>query len=329
MNRTDRLLAIILELQRHGMQRAEDLAATFETSKRTIYRDIEALAESGVPVVSTTGQGYSLIEGYFLPPLSFTTDEATMLLLGTDAMSQSFDAQGRKAAQSAAAKIEGALTPKRREDVRALKLGLSIVGSLNNSDPDVLDRLQLSRRAITDCRHMRFRYFARFADTSTGEIRDVEPHRLMYVGRTWYLSAVDLNKEEVRHFRLDRMQDITLLPSTFERPTAEALQVERRGFSRDDLVLTVRALFDPAVARWVREERSWFAEHEDDTPAGLLVTFRVRREDELLQYLLQWGSKVRVLEPASLVERMQAEAKRMLQVHQPLAAKSSPEVENR
>ena len=57
MNRTDRLLAILLELQRKGARRAEDLAATFETSKRTIYRDIQALCESGVPVVAQPGLG--------------------------------------------------------------------------------------------------------------------------------------------------------------------------------------------------------------------------------------------------------------------------------
>src|SRR5262249_31219100 len=100
MNRTDRLLAIVLELQRKGARRAEDLAATFETSKRTIYRDVQALCESGVPVVAQPGVGYSLVEGYFLPPVSFSLDEATMLLLGADSAAQNFDAQYRAAARS-------------------------------------------------------------------------------------------------------------------------------------------------------------------------------------------------------------------------------------
>ncbi|MGI8477401.1 MAG: helix-turn-helix transcriptional regulator [Thermomicrobiales bacterium] len=67
MNRTDRLLAVVLELQARGWVRAEDLAGGFETSVRTIYRDMQALSESGVPLVATPGRGYSLIEGYFLP----------------------------------------------------------------------------------------------------------------------------------------------------------------------------------------------------------------------------------------------------------------------
>ena len=105
MNRTDRLLAMVLELQGKGWQRAEDLAATFECSRRTIYRDLQALGQAGVPLVSMPGRGYSLMEGYFLPPLSFGTDEATMLLLGSDFMAQHFDAQYRAAAQSAGRKI--------------------------------------------------------------------------------------------------------------------------------------------------------------------------------------------------------------------------------
>src|SRR5215813_3304882 len=127
MNRTDRLLAILLELQAKGCQRAEDLASTFEISKRTIYRDMQALAESGVPVVSSPGQGYSLVEGYFLPPLHFTIDEATILLLGADVMAQSFDAQYQAAARSAGNKIQAVLPESRKEAVRELKSSMRFI----------------------------------------------------------------------------------------------------------------------------------------------------------------------------------------------------------
>ena len=99
MNRTDRLLAIVLELQGRDRVTAEDLARTFEVTKRTIYRDIAALNESGVPVVSAAGQGYWLMEGYFLPPVSLSPDEAIMLVLGSEVMAQSFDAQYQAAAE--------------------------------------------------------------------------------------------------------------------------------------------------------------------------------------------------------------------------------------
>src|SRR5512142_3168782 len=127
MNKTDRLLAIVLELQGEGWQRAEDLAETFETSKRTIYRDMLALGEAGVPVVSVPGQGYSLVEGYFLPPLSFTTDEAIMLLLGSDFVAQNVDALYQSAAQSASKKIEAVLGADLLEEIRYLQRSIQFI----------------------------------------------------------------------------------------------------------------------------------------------------------------------------------------------------------
>lgn len=113
MNRTDRLLAIVLELQRrrHSHCGAQDLASTFEVSKRTIYRDILALCAAGVPIAVADRRGYALAEGYFLPPLRFTADEALILALGSDVMAHNFDAEYRAAAHAAYRKIDAVLSP--------------------------------------------------------------------------------------------------------------------------------------------------------------------------------------------------------------------------
>src|SRR5205823_13568450 len=164
MNRTDRLLAIVLELQGKGRQRAEDLAATFETSKRTIYRDIQALSEAGVPLISVPGRGYTLMEGYFLPPLSFTVDEATMLLLGSDFMAQNFDAQYRRAALSAGRKIAGVLPERLRDEVDYLQSSIRFIatGIMGSSREDEI--LQQLRRAILERTRVRFVYHTRYAE---------------------------------------------------------------------------------------------------------------------------------------------------------------------
>jgi predicted DNA-binding transcriptional regulator YafY len=77
----------------------------------------------------------------------------------------------------------------------------------------------------------------------------------------------------------------------------------------------VRVCFDPAVARWVREARSFYTVAEEEGPAGLLVTLRVRRERDVLSWLLSWGARVRVLEPRSLRARLAHEAAAMLARH--------------
>ena len=231
MNKTDRLLAIVLELQGKGKQRAEDLAETFETSKRTIYRDIQALGEAGVPLVSIPGRGYSLMKGYFLPPLSFTTDEATMLLLGSDFMAQNFDAQYRSAAQSASRKIAGVLPEKLRNDVDSLQQSIRFVSAGMRDGTPEATLLQQLRRAIIEHTTVRFHYHTRYASDGKGEenTRDADPYGLAYVRNTWNMLGYCHMRKDIRTFRLDRIEQLELLTKTFQRPPDFKMQIRPVG----------------------------------------------------------------------------------------------------
>jgi len=314
VNRTDRLLAIVLELQGKGRQRAEDLAATFETSKRTIYRDLQALGQAGVPIVSIPGRGYSLIAGYFLPPLSFTTDEATLLLLGADVMAQSFDAQYRAAAQSASRKIAGVLPEKLRDETQALRDSISFVAGERTSESGLL-RLQHLRGAIIGRQRVRFAYHARHSGERPGnhaQTRVVDPYALAHVAGAWYMTAFDHERQAMRTFRLDRMDDLTPLDQTFTRRPGP---IRPRREQDDTMTLTARVLFDAEVARWVREAPSYFTAATEETPDGLLVTLRLRQEEDAVAWVLSWGRHARVLEPVSLRQRVAAEAAAILRAN--------------
>ena len=314
MNRTDRLLAIVLELQGRGRQRAEDLAATFETSKRTIYRDIQALGEAGVPLISVPGRGYSLMKGYFLPPLSFSTDEATMLLLGSDFMAQNFDAQYRAAAQSASRKIEGVLPEKLRDEVHYLQNSIRFVSGGTTADATEAEMIQQLRRAIIERATVRFCYHTRHAQQgrTTQQTRAADPYGLVHFSNAWHMIAYCHLRQDVRNFRLDRIENLELLPQTFQRPPDFKLQDLKRTSSERFLV---RALFDKEVARWVRESRSYYAVTEEENATGLLVTLQVHQESEILQWLLSWGAHVHVLEPESLRQKIAQEAEALLRNH--------------
>ncbi|MBC8100789.1 MAG: YafY family transcriptional regulator, partial [Armatimonadetes bacterium] len=217
MNRTDRLLAIVLALQAKGERRAEDLAALFETSKRTIYRDIQALCEAGVPVIAMPGRGYMLDEGYFLPPLSFSIDEATLLLLGMDVMAESFDADYRRVAQMAQSKIEGVLPPFTRERAVWLRASLMFVAmdALNSAQ---IERLRQIRRAIFNQQRVRFVYHTRYPDDRAPEQRDADPYALVSVDGVWYLRGYCHLRRGLRIFRLSRISELQILAQTFQRP---------------------------------------------------------------------------------------------------------------
>lgn len=306
MNRTDRLLAIVLELQARGTRRADDLAASFEVSKRTIYRDVQALCEAGVPVVAQAGRGYSLVEGYFLPPLRFSADEAIMLLLGADVMAQSFDSEYRAAAEAAGRKIAGGLPEELRAEVQSLRASIRFLQETAGSD----ERLRLVRRAIVEQRTLRFDYIARHGhDDRAPTSRDADPYALLHGRGAWYFVGYCHLRRDLRHFRLDRMDRVVLLERHFARPHDF---VPQPGDGNDDRQLVIRVLFDANVARWVREARSFYTEAEEQLPEGLLLTLRVRHPDEIVPWLLSWGSKAHVLEPESVRELLAEEARRML-----------------
>lgn len=292
MNRTDRLLAIILELQAKGQQRAEDLATTFEVSKRTIYRDVLALMESGVPVVSSPGHGYSLIEGFFLPPINFTLDEATLLLLGSQMIAPKFDSQYARAAQTAATKIQAALPAALQQEVQSLQQSIFFPESQTRNQ-ELLAQL---RGAILAHRVVQFTYHARTTDESS--TREANPYGLVYVNNTWYLVAYCHLRKDVRNFRLDRINQLTLLNKRFFRPS----HFQLHGRNEPERPVTAKILFSHEVARWIQEEPSFFQTDAEMRSDGLLVTLRIRYEQEILQWLLQWGRHIQILEPASLRE---------------------------
>ncbi|MBL8208235.1 MAG: YafY family transcriptional regulator [Blastocatellia bacterium] len=315
MNRTDRLLGVLLELQRRKCVRAEDLAALFETSKRTIYRDIQALCETGVPIIAQAGYGYSLVEGYFLPPLSFSVAEATMLVMGSAFAAQSFDAQYREAAHSANRKIEAVLSASQREEVAYLQDSIALVAPETVGLGMTKGFLAQLRRAIIERKAVRFHYHTRYPQNGSQarNTRDADPYGLVHYNGAWYLIGHCHLRKARRNFRLDRMADLTLLETTFNRPANFSMEPRNERTRR----MKVQVLFDAEATPWVKEARGHYITEMKDTPYGLLVTIQVHSEDEVIPWLLSWGYHVRVVEPQSIRQRIAEEAQKIVQNYQP------------
>lgn len=308
MNQTDRMLGIVLALQEERWQRAIDLAERLHVSQRTIYRDVEALRAAGVPVVAVPGKGYSLHEEYLLPALKLTTDEAIILLLGTDAVAEQLDTHYQPAARTARTKIEAILPDRLRSEATALQNSIRFVPVNAFDNPDEQQALHRLREALTQQRTVQFGYHERVSGDGAPGGDKVDPYGLVHLGGAWYLVGYCHQRERVRHFRLSQMGEVVVLDETFERPAGYHLPRHEPASQRD---LTVRVRFDRAVARWVQEAPSSFAEASEMRPEGLLVTLKVERETEVLPWLLSWGGHAQVLEPASLQRRLAREAEKI------------------
>ncbi|ACX68408.1 helix-turn-helix transcriptional regulator [Paenibacillus sp. Y412MC10] len=311
MNKTDRLLAILLELQQRKVMRAEDLASLFETSVRTIYRDIQALSEAGVPVIGAPGQGYSLMEGYFLPPIMFTAEEAVALLIGTDFVEQRFDADYGEKARASRKKIESILPDRVRADAARVRKTMRLLAPGSKAAlGEERDYLELVRRAILEERKLEFHYVKNMPDSKGNRksFRSAAPYGLAFLQGSWTLIAWCDLRQGIRHFRLSRMKDLTILEERFEMPPDFHLENYRPP---DDRNLLVRILAIHGIADRVKEAGNYYIETLEECEEGLLVSFRVRRPEEILHWVLGWGSDVVVLEPQSFRDRIRDEAEKM------------------
>jgi predicted DNA-binding transcriptional regulator YafY len=311
MNRTDRLLAIVLELQRRRRSycRAEDLARHFEVSKRTIYRDIQALCEVGVPIVAADRQGYALVDGYFLPPLHLTTDEALILALGSDVMTTSFDSDYRAAAQSAYRKIDVVLPSPLRSQVDDLRKGLRF-SVTHHLEARELNILRILRESVAAHRQICIRYVRQDVE-ATEPIqteRVVEPHQLTRLANDWYLTGYCHLRQATRVFRLGRIEQATMLDRTFD--SAEHLVDQPSQYANEPLFLQV--LFHPATARSVREPPQGMLLEKEETAEGLHMTLLAQSDQDLVRWLLSWGGDARVVEPVWLQALLISHAEQML-----------------
>lgn len=314
MNRTDRLLAIVLELQRRKWVQAEELADIFEVSKRTIYRDMQALSESGVPVWSMTGRGYALMEGYFLPPVNFSLDEALMLIMGADFMQQNFDAPFSASADAAARKIEAVLPATMQTQVDYLRQNITFF-AVNELNPEKQAHLRKLRHALVNRQQVQLRYVRH--DAARADIiattRIVEPYSLGRPAQDWYLMAYCHLRDDLRFFRLSRMDDVKILDTVFERPLDF---VPDWGFSVENRPLRVHVRFERQMTRYVREKLPMLVVNEYEHDDAYLLEIAVRNDHDILDWVLMWGSKITVLSPESLRSLVTTEATKMLKKHQ-------------
>ncbi len=259
MNRVDRLLALILFLQSRRVTTAEQLAEHFELSVRTIYRDLAALGEAGVPIVAEAGVGYALMRGYHLPPVNFTAEEAIALVTGGMLIDQFADASVKAQMHSALLKVR-AILPRDHQE-RAARLERGLATTANVKSPPQTD-LSLLQKALANRRILHFRYQA--AGKTDATARTAEPLGLIRYLERWHLIAWCRACGDYRDFRTDRMSDVTVLRETFTPPEDFSLAKYIRAMPAPKL--QARVLFTPLAAD--RAKREWWRSNGSGSSVG-------------------------------------------------------------
>jgi predicted DNA-binding transcriptional regulator YafY len=208
--RLPRLVAILMRLQTKRIVTAAELAEKFSVSIRTIYRDIKALEQSGVPVLTEEGKGYTLMEGYKIPPVMFTESEANALITAEQLVLKNKDASLIKNYTQAVEKIKAVLRYNIRDKANLLAERTRFSKNTNRErNSDNLSDLQF---ALTNFQVVKIEYENAENNETT---RLLEPFALVST-ENWLLLAYCRLREEFRFFRLDRIKKLEILSEKFE-----------------------------------------------------------------------------------------------------------------
>ncbi|MGI9407272.1 MAG: helix-turn-helix transcriptional regulator [Hyphomicrobiaceae bacterium] len=216
MRRADRLFEIIQIMRRKGLVRARDLGEELEVSERTIYRDIQDLMTSGVPIEGEAGIGYVLKAGFDLPPLMLKESEIEALMLGARIVESWADPELANAASDVIAKVEAVLPDRLRRYMAEVAL---LAPSQHYMEPVMFDLADL-RRALRERRPISMEY----SDIEGNQTdRTVRPLSLAYFGPVWLLAAWCELRDDFRTFRLDRIREFAVGETQFRNEPGKTL----------------------------------------------------------------------------------------------------------
>jgi predicted DNA-binding transcriptional regulator YafY len=208
--RLSRLTAILTQLQTKRLLTATSLADKFNVSIRTIYRDIRALEQAGVPIITEDGKGYSLMEDYRVPPIMFTEAQANALITAEQLVLQNKDISFIKDYTEAIEKVKAVLKYNIQDNANLLSERTRF--DQNNNRERNSSSLSDLQFALTNFRIAKIEYTNEQSNTTT---RHIEPFALLNT-ENWLLVAYCRLREEFRFFRLDRINKLEILTDKFE-----------------------------------------------------------------------------------------------------------------
>ncbi len=294
----DRIIGIITTLQQKGKVTAPYLAEKFEVSRRTISRDIEAICQAGIPVVTEQGKdgGISIMKGFSFDTTVFTEEELQSVFTGLktlDSISKS------PKAALLAEKIGG-----------ALPIADDMLIDLSSFYKDELsDKTELLKKAIKESRRVRFRYYYPKGE----EDKIIEPALIVFKWSDWYVFGFCPDRNDFRMYKLHRLWNLEMTDEIFSPREIPAEKLQFSEAEADNI--KVAAVYDESEKFRLIEEYGphSFTVRED---GKLLAEYGFRSERSALEWFLSFGSKVKIISPDSFRDLFIKEIERIGKIYE-------------
>lgn len=321
MDTPARLLRLLVLFSSRPSWSARQLVERLEVTDRTLRRDVGRLRDLGYPIESTTGRygGYALGAGGRLPPLLLDDDEAVAVSVALRSMSRAADATLGEAAVAALTKLAQVLPSALRERVDTLGEVVVHAGRPADSGPDggpMVDVAVLMLLAQSCRKEERLRFDYRTGDDHPSR-RHVEPHRVVSMGRRWYLVAFDVDRYDWRTFRIDRIngpQATGARAVPRQTPDAAALVAEGVAVRAYGTHARVRLALSPARAAHVFSPTVAVIETTDPDATSTVVRMG-GDPDWIARYLVGLPGSFEIIEPEDVRLEVRRLARRLLREH--------------
>ena len=294
----ERMLRIVFVLLNKEKVTAGELAAEFEVSPRTIYRDLDALCQAGIPIYTCQGRngGIKLVDSFVLNKSVLSQEEQNEILAALYGLNAVHYPQAEKVLTKLSAIFGGRLTD-------------WIVVDFSDWGPAKQDTLAKIKEAILNRKLLSFTYYSSYGEKTS---RTVEPLQLWFKGRAWYLRAFCRNKQDQRLFKLNRIKELSLLPEGFTRyPETPPVPDSERTVS--EVAITMKIHSTQAYRVYDEFEESQITPHAD---GSFTVGFSCPEDEWVYGFILSFGMYAEVLEPPHIRKIIKERLKKTLVLYE-------------
>lgn len=305
MNRIDRLSAILIQLQSRKTVRAQDIAERFQISLRTVYRDVRSLEEAGIPVIGEAGVGYSLVDGYRLPPVMFTREEATAFITAEKLVISLTDAANSSCYSLALDKVRAVLKTADKDYLEYIDDSIEVFK--NKRTPELGSQhnpLQTILHAIATKKVMQLNYFAYYRQEHT--VRLIEPIGVFSIEHYWHLIAWCRERKAYRDFRFDRIVTIHTTKEVFtdQHPSLKNYMEEQ---FKEMKMVEVTLLVDQKACLHLGEQKYYQGYvSENKTAEGVEMHFLTMSMEGFARWFMTFADYAVIIKPQELQDRVRS-----------------------
>ena len=312
LKKLDRVTAILTQLQSKPVVRAQDLAEKFDVSIRTIYRDVKTLENAGIPIVGEAGNGYSLMDGYKLPPIMFTKEEVLSFITAEKLM-QKFSHQSLGSHyQAAMEKVRSVLRNSDKNLIQNIEKQIDVFSFHTDSGDSLKNVIPIILESIADKTQLNIRY-----QTVDGRIdnRTIETVGMFFEFNFWYIMAFCTLRKDFRQFRIDRILEISKTLNPFLQEYGQVNDYRKKSNGNK---VRAKLLVDKKIMSHLVNSKKYYGLTEEvETEQGVELTFETEWiSDGFPRWLITFADYATVLEPESLRVRLNELLVKMTERHQ-------------